>query len=690
VTGDVAARGASWVAVTALGLLLGGLLALPGVAAAQPPAGAGAGEAVGFGATAEVPAPEPRRSADDATATVSTVRPGETPLPRETVPDLLREVPGTRGLDAGGVGAFAGLSLRGAALDQNATYLGALRLDGPDTGSFDLSTVPAAALDAIEVGRGPAPAWWNEGAIGGVLLLHPAEQVEPTLTLYGGSFGLWGLRGTAGVAPSPGERGPRLLTTTTIEGARNDFTFRDDNLTPFNPEDDRTRRRRNADVQDASTLWHARVPAGDGEVDAVVLGFLRSGGVPGPGGGDTLEARRAVRRVQGSIGHTQPLGDGSDPGRFQLAAAGGVEERVLDDRLAELGMGGPHRYEDRFSSALGRAALELPLTPWLGTTVVGTYRFEGFAPHDALATTELRARSRRHSFAGTVEGRVHGDVAGLPAELRASVRVLSSQVRAGDAAGAQGPADGHTLAPTGRVGMAVNPAPGWSLTLSAGNGVRLPTALELFGNRVLLLGDPELEPERATTVDVGVSGRGRRGPVRGSMAIRGFARLGQDAIVYSRSTGRALRPENVGRTRTLGVEAEGRLGVGPHLWLVTALTAMDAREVELDRTLPFRPRIVGYARLEGWARGVGPLDEVRPYAEVEGVGSVETNLANLRSLPGRAPVAVGVRTVWVGGRVEAAAAFRDVFDVRGTDLLGFPLPGRRFEAALTLRPGKRP
>ena len=66
--------------------------------------------------------------------------------------------------------------------------------------------------------------------------------------------------------------------------------------------------------------------------------------------------------------------------------------------------------------------------------------------------------------------------------------------------------------PTGRLGLIWEPASQWRIHASIGYKVRTPTMRELFGealNRFLL--NPDLEPERITTAEIGVEWQGERG-----------------------------------------------------------------------------------------------------------------------------------------------------------------------------------
>ena len=67
------------------------------------------------------------------------------------------------------------------------------------------------------------------------------------------------------------------------------------------------------------------------------------------------------------------------------------------------------------------------------------------------------------------------------------------------------------------------------------------------------------------------------------------------------------------------------------------------------------------------------------------LASGPTDPANLVPFPGRTTWGGGVRAYLFDRALSVALSARDLADARGFDLLGFPLPGRRYAAALSYR-----
>jgi hypothetical protein len=70
--------------------------------------------------------------------------------------------------------------------------------------------------------------------------------------------------------------------------------------------------------------------------------------------------------------------------------------------------------------------------------------------------------------------------------------------------------------------------------------------------------------------------------------------------------------------------------------------------------------------------------------DLEQVSATFADPANLVALPDRVRLGAGV-VVDLAEHAELALTVRDLFDARGLDLLGAPLPGRAVSLAFTLR-----
>ena len=125
---------------------------------------------------------------------------------KESVADLLRRVPGLTVARAGGEGSVASVVTRGTESDHPLALFDGVRLTSPYFGGYDWSLLPTAGVARVEVARGPFSALWGADAVGGVVNVVPdmaADGLGAFLLAEGGERD-W--RRLEGVASWAGDR----------------------------------------------------------------------------------------------------------------------------------------------------------------------------------------------------------------------------------------------------------------------------------------------------------------------------------------------------------------------------------------------------------------------------------------------------------------------------------------------------
>ena len=144
-------------------------------------------------------------------------------------------------------------------------------------------------------------------------------------------------------------------------------------------------------------------------------------------------------------------------------------------------------------------------------------------------------------------------------------------------------------------------APDLALKASGGWYARVPTLVELFGNRGFLLGTPDLRPERGPNGDFG----GVWAPVPATadapvdrilVEADVFATRARDTIGFITTAGYVTRAANLGRTQTYGAEIGASARFARTLALVARNTRVDTENISDDNTLDGRalPRTPGH------------------------------------------------------------------------------------------------
>jgi iron complex outermembrane receptor protein len=589
--------------------------------------------------------------------------------------DLLRGQPGLSVASTGGHGSLATASIRGATAAETPVYFAGVRLNDDVGGTADLSTVPLALVDRVEIYRGNAPLQADRLGIGGALFFDPRRPRRPALSAAGtlGSYGLRGLRGTA----SWGDEHAAALVSASTQRADNDYAYRDDRGTRFDSSDDRTVRRTNADAHDRDVWAHGRLDL-DPTTELSVLAHHveREQGVPGLGLLPTRAARSSLRRDLAAVSASRR----GEDGRWQLdvQTATLLSAARYDDPLRELSLGAT-------GAEVGASRVEQSVTLRrdLGETLSVTPAVRVASEGLRLQPDGAQASGARRLFSRVAVRVDEQATAGL------GLHALGSSECHGTSTGAPGLCD--RWLPSGRVG-AVQRIGAWSLLANAGRHVRGPTLGEMYGISGTVRGSPDLRPERGLVADLGVRGSGSLGGDRSaSVDAFVFAQRIDDLVSYRRSSLGYLRPFNVGQSRTLGAEFQGNFA--PVAWFVLglSLTVLDPRDTTPGRPLtnsilPFRSRLTAAPSAELRVPPIPALALSGGRAALLYVhqSSRYADPAGLELIPAQGSLDLELEARLSADRIGLRARATNLLAQSRFDVIGYPLPGRSLAASLEL------
>ena len=637
-----------------------------------------------YGETAAVERGLAATNREDPTASGTEIDLTHRPQANETAQDILPEIPGANVVSLGGPFDFVSLSLRGVDAENTTVLLGDLPLSNRDTGAFDFSQIPISAFERIEVYRGGAPAWFNNGSIGGVVRLIPREN--PTngvgANVGVGSFGTY----RAEVEGSVNKDRVRSFNDFRYGRTRGDFPYRNDNCTSFDPSDDFETVRENNDAQRLQGLSFTEVDTSKGGVDIVLLGTHLERGVPGTGCDPVLQAQEARTQVFGGTSYTQSgQRQGGKDYEFQAVLGGGYIRNQFSDPFGEIGIAGPTFSDDRTANAYTRLGARLEMSDQVDWTILGTAQFDHFQP-DVEPITVASRPSQRVEGALILEPRIHGRWRDTIMELRSSVRLGFSQTRI--RTHELGPSidrESNTFLPTIRIGAAVGPLPWLTIATSGYTGVRLPTVFELFGTRAIVRGNPRLNPESGLGGDLSVVMAGRAKVLKGSAEIRGFISSRDDVIVVVPTSQDQITFRNEDSAKAWGAEARFAGEITPHLTFASTLTGLLTRD-QNGKQLPSFTPFTTLTRFEGHTRKLGDqVDDLVAFAQLYYRAGGYTDPANQTPFPDYTPLTVGVYALMFDQHLWVAFTARNVNDDRSFDVLGYPLPGRNYAFTISYR-----
>ena len=205
--------------------------------------------------------------------------------------EVLASLPGVQYTRQGGVGSFQTVSIRGVSAKNIVVCMDGIPLNDASGGAVDFGTIDLNQVEKIEVYKDRVPAKFGGRGIGGAInfvtkgskpaeaVLKPEDKKSGRVLLSYGSHNTWGastqllsrLTDSASVSASLSAR-----------HSDNDYEFDSQNGTQYDPDDDYTDTRRNAEFTEYSGLFKARVLHASGVFSTLNFNFSRSeGGNPG-------------------------------------------------------------------------------------------------------------------------------------------------------------------------------------------------------------------------------------------------------------------------------------------------------------------------------------------------------------------------------------------------------------------------
>lgn len=603
----------------------------------------------------------------------------------ESVADLLDEAPGLHARRSGDGLSPTALSLRGAPASHVTLALDGVVLNDASSEGVDLSLLPPALLERVDVYRGAAPVRLGVAGLGGsVELITRAPSLRPAAWLAG-SYGSFGQRRASAVLSA--RAGPlATLVAFAYRGTHGNFTFYDDHGTELDERDDTRDAPRVNNAADAlDLLGRACVTLPRGSSCGLLLVGWRERGLPGPG---------SVSLATPSLAQSRLLARASQ--RFHIGGAGHLEGFLalvlrrdhFRDYRAEALPGMP--VDAQSNGALVETGLvgELRIR-WLRLAPALRMGFERF---ERSGTAHAPLAMRYRALLGADGLVTLGSVEIAPAFALEAMSDVSESA-----------ASLARMLFSPRLGARIRLGPLLELRVNAAHLERAPTLPELFGVGGALLGNESLRPEASETIDLGLVARARTGAWNVRIEGAGFARGARDLIVLLRRGVVSLKPFNLRGSEIYGLEASLRVAHGRDLALVvsyaftSALTRSNSPESE-GRQVPSIPAHDLYARIEG---ALGPLGASVDLAYVSGIYFDE---ANTRAAPPRILLGASLSFTppfarWLSASLLASNLLdqRDAtvtvyqrgggsVDIRQpiADFAGYPLPGRALMGAITI------
>jgi len=622
---------------------------------------------------------------------VTVVHPDDHPA-AASVADAIATAAGTHVRSLGGLGSFQSVSIRGASPGHTTVALDGVPLARLASVTVDLGRFALDSFGRVDVYRGTVPLALGGAGVGGAvdLVTHLGRDAAGhalRISAGGGSFGARHLRARYGDTYRD-----RIATSITAGyiGATGDYAYFDNAGTPLNLRDDAAKPRTNNGFDQLDLAARAGTATTAGGLRLAYKQQGLPGATTNPTMGSRLTTLTAIADARTSYGTAYAL----------------AERQRLDDPDNEIGLGAHQR--GYLTLAAGTTfAHAFDLAPHARAHTGGELRAERFSDEDlaAGATTSIDGHRLGGAALASLDLALAPELVITPALRLDVVRTAPAETIVGPDANMPLP-ERDDVVPSPRLGILAALSPDLALKSSAGYYVRLPTLVELFGNRGFVLGTPTLAAERGPSADVGLvyAPRGTRMIDRILVEAAAFGSRPKDTIAFVTYAGAVTRAQNIGRTQSYGAELVAGCRVARTIALTANYTRLVTEQLSVEpafdgRAIPRQPGHTFRARAELAGALVRHAASVYTSAEYQAESFLDP--ANLGRVPGRTLVGAGAslaitRALTMTATVENLANTRIVnlpldpppgptftsTPVALTDVAGFPLPGRSFYLAL--------
>lgn len=589
----------------------------------------------------------------------------------KTLADLLATSVGVQLRRFGGEGERSEISIRGSTASQVVILLDGVRMDGGQSGSVDLSTIPVELIQRIEVSRGSGSIRTGSGAMGGVVNIvtkKPSAEPVNSFSFSGGSFDTY-----------------RASLFRSDQKENFDYSLGYSGFTTDGDYDFKRAKYKSGDIIIEPNPSEATRINNDSErqaLDAKIgrdfdFGRLQfsdnimymSRGEPGLASGPGINAGQQAYAHERTTRNLAKLDLSTDGiGEFGSSATASVFHRYERNHFKDPfpTLGNPIDVETKDSTVGVSLASDWMLDfDHMGNTIT----LVADARRDRLSTSDRPTIRRDNAAMGIQE-----EATFLSDQL---TLVLGARYEDTEGYGGQW---------LPRAGLVLEPWHWLRFKANTARTYRIPSFDELYyPNKGFARGNPNLVPEKSHNSDVGVEINFDQIFFLSAVRLSGsfFHNEVEESIVWMVINPNTISPRNTGDATIDGVELLFSADLGPFLTLSANHTNLDATLDKTNVDLPGRADHETHVRLS-----LTPFAPLKLVGELHEVGDISVSESGNVTIPSRttydASVAVNLSPLLEGAKgmqrmpdmLWLTLAGTNLGDRSVYDALFFPQPGR--------------
>jgi vitamin B12 transporter len=559
--------------------------------------------------------------------------------------EALENAIGLQVRDFGGLGKLSTVTMRGFSSRDVLVMLDGVPLNSIALGGVDLSDIPLASIDRIEILRGTEAALFGNNSAAGIInIVRRTDTGGARYALNAGSYGY--LSGDLSLSQKQDDFGlfARIYGTT----FRGDFDFLNDNGTSLDACDDFIDTRRNNEYDSWGFFGGFNAPSGKWD-----LHF-------------DIDMYRARKGVPGLIAFPTP--DAAQYDHRRLVHFGGTDDNIAGG-MGEFNFGIDFLETTRSFDDPSGGATGFPVSSHWREMQLGTdIRYAEFIADDHYFT--IGAEWGKGSFHPRNASSTRRDEFGfyLRDEISIGNSLLIPALRFDDITGA-----GSRLSP--KIGWRMELGDGIILKANWGRAFRAPTFEELYRQEGFIIGNPDLLPEKSWSADVGFVYE--TGDIR--LEADYYEGRATDLIEYVLGSGHRFRPLNFGKAHLSGIE-------GSMSWELDESLRLEANAAythAIDKTMPgattYGRQIPGHPKWDAYAGLLYdyPAGDFSAHVTAYFAAGRFLTAANTKELADDLSFNIGFTSA-LGRGTSISFEMKNLFDEDLMDVRGFPLPGRTF------------
>lgn len=598
-----------------------------------------------------------------------------TPSPqKDSIAELLSDEPGITMRRYGGEGSLSLLSIRGTPPSQTEFFFEGIPISLTPYSSINIEDLPLQGIGKIEIAKEIIPSEFSAASIGGIVNIVPPVDGKPLFHYLSGNLSSYETMRFSGYTKGNSLSHSYFFYLDTFH-TDGDFIYKNSNGTPFNPCDDYYSKRENNKTDRIEFLGRfAYFPSAFiSSISLTMSIFSKDQGIPGT---DVLQAFNSKLKERRGIfvGEIKMEGE-----KFSLGIQPftGLNRESFSDRDNEIGLWAEEVKQNFLLSGLRLKG--------------NTKKSKRFLPAFSLIyshsiwDSDFIIPEVRSFHASRDEARFSIDT-GINISKRLYLLPQISFYYSITEGEGLVPSFGFKEKNMRSSYILFMPSISsvikfskFSVLLTLGKYVRVPSLFELLGDRGVWMGNPDLKPEKGLKGSVEWNGA-IGGNLKFSSAI--FFRYLNDMISYVQNSQFTFRPENISSAFILGFESgfSGKwkkfTGGGNYTFLFTE----DRGEIGYlyGKTLPLQPSHELHSFLD-WKF----LDGVSFRYEFDLRGRTFLDRANMREIKAKTNHSVYLRKEFKihDGKNEPMylsilGYIKNIFNDQQFDIYGIPLPGR--------------